>query len=129
MFATAKELAQANQSCILEGNFRWHERQADFASLAAVPGLRVLQVFITADADELARRFEARAVQRHPGHVDAASAAEIIRELRESPARSLPLAGELIEFRSDVVSSAGTDALIAQVRAWASSPSPGRGPG
>jgi predicted kinase len=125
MFATAKELMQARQSCIVEGNFRWSERQADFASLAtAVSGLRLLQIFVTADPDELARRFEARAGARHPGHVDAASAAEIIGELRTSPPRPLPLGGELIEFRSDEMHPAARDALIAQVRAWVSFPLP-----
>jgi predicted kinase len=121
MFKTAAELARAGQSCILEGNFRWGERQADFESLAAMPQVRLLQVFVTAAPDEIARRFERRAGRRHPGHVDAVSAPEILRELRATPPRPLPLDCELVEFRSDAADREATDAVVAKVRSWSAS--------
>lgn len=115
MFVTATQLARANQSCILEGNFRWHEQQSRFAALAGV-GVRMLQVFVTADPAVLATRFEARSTRRHPGHVDAASAAEIVRELRETPAQPLPLDCELIELRTDTVDT--TADVIERIKHW-----------
>lgn len=120
MFAAATQLVRSKQSCILEGNFRWHEQQARFGALADA-GVRVLQVFVTADPDVLAARFEARSARRHPGHVDAVSAAEVIRELREAPAQPLPLPldCELIELRTDTLDAAAMASSVDRIRRWA----------
>ncbi len=119
MFAAATQLARAQQPCILEGNFRWSEQQARFGVLAA-SGARFLQIFVTASPDVLAARFEARSGWRHPGHVDEASAKEIVRELWEMPAQPLPLGCELIELRTDAAERSATS-CVARVREWARS--------
>lgn len=119
MFATATELARANQSCILEGNFRWRERQSSFGALASLPGMRMLQVFVTAHPDVLAARFETRGARRHPGHADQESLEEIVRELREEPAQPLPLDCEVMELRTDAIDEAGIAAFVAKIERWA----------
>jgi predicted kinase len=118
MFATAKELLRANQNCLIEGNFRWDERQVDFAALVESCAVRMLQVFVTAEPDVLARRFAARAQTRHPGHADAVRAAEMLREIYAATARPLPLACDSLELRTDADNFAAFDAFIARVQQW-----------
>lgn len=124
IFKTAKELLHANQSCLIEGNFRWHERQADFAVLAALSPVRMLQVFVTAEPRVLARRFLARAESRHPGHADAARSADILREIHQDSARPLPLGCDSWELRTDVDDLKALDAFIERVQRWQRSTRP-----
>src|SRR5690606_23487134 len=94
------------------------EQQAKFSPLLAIERLRWLQVFVTAAPETLIARFDARIATRHPGHADAAAREDILLELRERPARPLPLPGELIELATDD-SQADTRACVARVCAWA----------
>jgi predicted kinase len=119
LFATARELLAVGQSCIVEGNFRWEEQQANFAQLPGDSQLALLQVFVTARPETLIARFDARSTQRHPGHVDAASRDEIVRELRSGSASPLPLPGELFVFETDELTSEGVREMVERVSAWA----------
>jgi predicted kinase len=114
MFDVACELAGSGTSCMLEGNFRWEETHHRFARLAGVRDVRFVQVFCTADADALLARMRSRiaAKERHPGHVDAATAAELEDELRNRPLRPLPLGGQSLSFDSTRDS---VEELVAQV--------------
>jgi predicted kinase len=91
MFERAQRLVADGQSCVLEGNFRWHERAEQFASLEAA-GAEFTQIICRAPVEVLLRRFRER--ERHAGHVDRESAAEIEAELRADYA-PLPLRGRL----------------------------------
>ena len=71
--AVARVLA-AGCGAVLEGNFAPGIAERE---LEALPPHRLVQVFCSAPADLLAERFVARAAERHPGHVDHETAAEI----------------------------------------------------
>jgi predicted kinase len=92
LFAEANRLLDSGQSCIVEGNFRWHEHRVRFEELS-VRGMRLIQVMCRADPNVLAQRFRLRAHsgQRHPGHVDLESLDEIERELLTAVQDALPL--------------------------------------
>jgi predicted kinase len=102
MFGLARELIDAGNSCVLEANFRWVETQHHFASIAAGRDIRYVQAFCTADAERLVSRMKARiaANERHPGHVDAAAAAELEGELRNRPLQPLPLGEQPLVYDS-----------------------------
>jgi predicted kinase len=94
MFERAQRLVADGESCVLEGNFRWHERAAQFAALETA-GAEFIQIVCRAPVEILVRRFRER--ERHAGHVDCESAAEIEAELRADYA-PLPIRGRLVTF-------------------------------
>lgn len=96
-FSQARQLAASKVNFILEGNFRWLEHRAHFDVLfAAATGV---QIHCRANAEVLVQRFKARAHSgnRHPGHVDIESLAEIERELLSAEQQPLPLSGAVID--------------------------------
>jgi predicted kinase len=92
------ELA-AGRSVVAEGNFQW---------LDALPPARIVQVYCDGPLEVLKERYDERAAERHPGHLDQ----EGERPDFESYA-PLALDGELVRF------TVGDDvaALVEQVRA------------
>lgn len=95
MFDLVPSLLTAHAGLILEGNFRPEEHDVRFAQLAQEHGVAYTQVFCRADPEVLVARFELRTRQqlRHPGHVDAESLHEIVRELRSGSFSALSAVG------------------------------------
>jgi len=117
MFRCAAELLRVQVNCILEGNFRWSENEHHFAHLTAEHAPTFVQVFCSASQPVLQARLRARATDaaaRHPGHVDAASLAELEAELCERPPTPLPLSGPLVRFDSTSPAAPQAD-IVAQV--------------
>jgi predicted kinase len=76
LFALARELAAAGQSCVIEGNFRPGLHDAalrDVLSRAAPVAASCVQVLCRVDEVERRRRLQARAADpaRHAGHADS----------------------------------------------------------
>ncbi|HEX2492184.1 MAG TPA: ATP-binding protein [Steroidobacter sp.] len=119
MFNMARELAGAGQSFVLEGNFRWAETQTHFASLAAVRKIRFVQVFCTAEPEILIQRWRVRVErsERHPGHVDFDSTAEIEAELRARGSAPLPVGQPAIVLESREDKAAVFGDVVASVLA------------
>src|ERR1044071_2065080 len=116
LFNVAAEVLQAGQHCIMEGNFRWRENDGRFGSLLR-PDLQVTQICCTAPVPVLVARLHGRiaAGQRHPGHLDAATAAEMESELARL-SQPLPIAGAQLAFDSSHVEPQAMNLLIAAVR-------------
>lgn len=117
MFGVARELSIAGQSYIFEGNFRWSETEAHFASLIEVRRLRFVQVFCTAPTAVLVQRWRSRGDtgERHPGHLDRDIAAEIEAELRHCPPQPLPLGEPPLIFDSSRHEDTQLDRLFAAI--------------
>jgi len=116
LFAQARLLLECNKPCIIEGNFRWHEQSAAFASLEPFRA-QCMQVMCRAAPDVLVQRFKERAAARHPGHVDLANAADIEIELRQSAQEPLPLPGIVEVCDTTVGWSGAIDTCIARILA------------
>jgi predicted kinase len=112
-FAIAGKLLVSGASCVLEGNFR-PTRYGDFARLAASVDFRCLQIVCTAPGDVIVERFliRTRSKDRHPGHIDLESFAELESELRNSAAEPIPIGGTVMEFDAAEIS---TERIVAFV--------------
>lgn len=113
IFERARDLVRNARSCLLEGNFRWQERAADFESLKDV-GAEFLQLHCEAPPAVLLERFRAR--NRHPGHVDRESVAEIETELLNAVYEPLPLGGKSLRVDTSSLSVIQIAALVDEVR-------------
>jgi predicted kinase len=87
MFSLAREI----RPVVLEGNF----------DARAGPTLRALssrpvEIFCRCPADELVRRYDARADERHPGHFDHVRSEELRARLRDG-SEPLALGGPVLE--------------------------------
>ena len=117
LFNVAAELLRAGQRCVIEGNFRWRDTAGRFGSLLR-PELRVVQICCTAPLAVLSARLHSRiaAGQRHPGHLDAATAQEIEGELARFN-QPLPIAGPQLVFDSTQPERMAMDKVLEAVRA------------
>lgn len=120
LFEQLDQLIEADVNCIVEGNFRLEHEPALERQIAAPH--RCIQILCKAEGATLLERFTARARsgQRHPGHVDQQSLAELTPELLQGRAEPLRLSGLLFEFDSTNASptqaSAFIDAVVAATR-------------
>ena len=116
LFNVAAEVLRAGQHCIIEGNFRWRENDGRFGSLLR-PDLQVIQICCTAPLPVLVARLHGRiaAGQRHPGHLDGQTAAEVEGELARL-SQPLPIAGAQLSFDSSNAEPGAVQLLIAAVR-------------
>lgn len=117
MFHHADELAAAQISFIVEGNFRSHVHGERFAALALAGGAWI-QVFCHADRELLATRFMARArrEERHPGHRDAENFDDIRADLEKEAQPPLEIGGRIVRFDANILSDAKISALVREVR-------------
>jgi len=116
LFNVAAEVLHAGQHCIIEGNFRWRENDGRFGSLLR-PDLHVLQICCTAPLQILVARLHRRVAggQRHPGHLDADTVAELESELAQF-SQPLPIAGAQLSFDSSHPEPQAMNVLVAAVR-------------
>lgn len=87
----------ARQSLMVEANFLVDYHAEPYQALADRHGARVAQIWLTAEPEALAQRFERRAAteQRHPGHVELAHLDEFRSRLLSDNDAPLPLGGAL----------------------------------
>jgi ribose 5-phosphate isomerase A len=72
LYHVLEELLKANQSLVVESNFRKELASEELSTLQGRYPLEVVQVVCKTDSDTLLERFKQRAEsgERHPGHVD-----------------------------------------------------------
>ena len=88
LFAVATRLLESGVDCILESNFTNAE------PLRRLPAARTVQLFCSAPADVVLRRYAQR--ERHPGHLDDVIVDELRVRLHAEEWRPLELDGETI---------------------------------
>jgi predicted kinase len=106
-FHVARTLLDAGASLVLEGNFYAGE------PFRGLPPARVVQIHVSALAEELARRYERRG-DRHPVHMDPERADEVVEAARTGRHEPLDLPGELI--RLDTRQALDLEGLAARLR-------------
>ncbi len=114
----AGSLLSAGQSLILESNFPAREVSQSFRELVHTTPCRILQVLCVADGEILVERFRRRweSGERHPGHVDDQSFAEIRRTLLPGRLPPLDLDGPLIEIDTTDFSKIDYDDLFTKIQ-------------
>jgi predicted kinase len=117
MFDHADELAAAQSSFIIEGNFRTGVHDERFAALTLAGGAWI-QVFCSADRQLLAERFKARARrdERHPGHRDLENFNVIQEDLANDAQQPLNIGGRIIRFDSTILSDMKVAGVVREVR-------------
>ena len=100
MFAVAREVARAGQSCIIEANFLPHLAPADLGPLKPFADLR--QVHCTIPDDQVIQRYRNRAAagERHPVHADVEALDDLIQRIEQGGGRPLPLDVPLLQVDS-----------------------------
>ena len=117
MFRMADELLGRGQSLILEGNFRAADHDDTFARLLAQRPVETVQILCSAEPAVLRQRLQERASrgQRHPGHRDQETLAELEAEAAAGPFRPLALQGPCLQWDSSHPDAQSLAALLAGV--------------
>ncbi len=117
MFDQADELAAAQSSFILEGNFRRSVHDERFAALTLAGGAWI-QVFCSADRQLLAERFNARTrrEERHAGHRDVENFEAIQVDLANEAQQPLDIGGRVVRFDSSILSDTKIAGVVREVR-------------
>jgi predicted kinase len=102
-------------SVVVEGTFGPEISNAEFAALHERWPFNALQLYLWAPDEILASRYEARAPERHPGHVDAS----IVDEVRDGQAagrwQPLQLPGELLKIDTRSFEALDIEAIVSLV--------------
>ena len=106
LFLFARRVLEAGGSCVLDANFTRVE------PLLALPAERVVQFFCTAPRDVVLARYASR--ERHPGHLDAEIADELLERFDAGEWQPLDLPGETIVV--DTTGRVDVDALVQRVK-------------
>ena len=116
----------AGQSLVIEANFVPEAAQV-YQALATRYGARVAQVWLSAEPDIIAARFEQRAasVERHRGHVELANMDELRTALLTNEDAPLALDGALYSLDTTDFAAVDYDALLAALRTVVASSSAG----
>lgn len=116
----AKSLLSAGQSIIIESNFPALEVSQQIIALTLGIPCRILQVLCVAEGEILVERFIQRweSGERHPGHVDDQSLAEIRSTLLPGRLAPLDLEGPVIEIDTTDFSKIDYASLFALIRLY-----------
>lgn len=108
----------ARKACIVESNFDPHYASAEFQALQQRYPFEPLQIVCVADGHTLVERYRQRAEagERHPGHVDASTYAEMEPLLRKGAIDPLDIGGTRIVVDTTDFSSIDYEGIAAAVR-------------
>jgi predicted kinase len=101
-------------SVVVEGTFGPEISNGEFAALHARWPFDALQLFCWAPDETLLRRYEARAPERHPGHLDASILEEIHTQLAAGRWQPLQLPGELLTVDTRSFESLDLEAIVSR---------------
>jgi hypothetical protein len=104
-----RRLLAAGQPLVAEANFFHGDQEREFVAL---PRHRAVQIHCHAPLDVLLERYRSRPA-RHPGHLDAIRADELVERYESGRNGPLDLDGELIEL--DTTRPVDVDALAARL--------------
>ncbi len=114
----AEALLSAGQSLIIESNFPPQEFTPHFRALREACLFQPLQILCVAAGEVLVERFRQRweSGERHPGHVDDQSFAEICKTLLPGRLAPIDLDGPLIEVDTTHVDQIDYEGLFEEIR-------------
>jgi predicted kinase len=101
-------------SVVVEGTFGPESANGEFAQLHAQWPFDALQLFCWAPDEILLRRYEARAPERHPGHVDASMIEEMRTQLAAGRWQPLHLPGELLTVDTTSFETLDVEAIVSR---------------
>ena len=102
-------------SVVVEGTFGPEISNAEFAALHARWPFDALHLYCWAPDEILLRRCEARAPERHPGHVDASIIDEVRDQLAAGRWQPLQLPGELLTVDTRSFEALDFEAIVSRV--------------
>jgi predicted kinase len=102
-------------SVVVEGTFGPESANGEFAALHARWPFEALQLFCWAPDEILLGRYEARAPERHPGHMDASILEEMGGQLAAGRWQPLELPGELLTVDTRSFEALDLDAIVSRV--------------
>jgi diadenosine tetraphosphate (Ap4A) HIT family hydrolase/predicted kinase len=104
---------RAGRSVVVEGTFGPESADAEFAAEHERYPFEALQLYCFAPDDVLLTRYEARAPDRHPGHVDGSITDEVRVQLQANRWRPLSLPGRLVEVDTSSFEALDVDGVVA----------------
>lgn len=106
---------QAGAPFVVDAAFNAEYEDAKFQAWQTAYGFTAIQVHCTASADELVRRFEARAHDgsRHPGHADHHRVEQFRDSIADGRREVLDLRGTVLPYDSEAPGA--LEALLAQL--------------
>lgn len=118
LFHAAERVLAAGGSLVLEANFSADLSCVTFRSLQERFAARAVQVQCVGDGDVFVERFRKRDAsgERHPGHVDRDSIADVEAQIRRGRLDPLCLEGPLIELETTDLDEFDAFALAERVR-------------
>jgi predicted kinase len=98
LYHVLEELLKANQSLVVESNFRKELASEELSALQRKYRFETVQVLCKADGETLLKRFKQRAEsgERHPGHVDGLNYDEFEAVLRRGDWGALEIDGRVL---------------------------------
>jgi glucokinase len=103
-------------SVVVEGTFGPESANGEFAELHARWPFDALQLFLWAPDEILIKRVEARAPERHPGHVEASTLEEMRSQLAAGRWQPLQLPGELLKVDTRSFEALDLEAIVLRAR-------------
>lgn len=118
LYHVLEELLKANQSLVVESNFRKELASEEFSALQGRYRLEVVQVVCKADSDTLLNRFRQRAEsgERHPGHVDHLNYDEFESVLRGGDWDALEIDSRVLTVDTTDFETVDYDQIINDIR-------------
>jgi len=118
LFQFMETQLRAGCSCIVECNFKSAAATPEFVALRARYEYEPVQIVCRCDGPQLCDRFMRRAAagERHPGHLDQASYAELQPQLLHGTTKPLHIGGQLIDVDTTDWSAINYAGLLASIR-------------
>jgi predicted kinase len=118
LYHVLEELLKANQSLVVESNFRKEFASEELGALQGRYRLEVVQVVCKADSDTLLKRFKQRAEsgERHPGHVDHLNYEEFEAVLRRGGWDALEIDSRVLTVDTTDFETVDYDQIINDIR-------------
>lgn len=115
LYHLLEELLRANQSMIIESNFKPETDQQKIIDLKNKYHPSILQIICQADKEIILERFNSRVTsgERHPGHVDHITAEELKNSFDSSKNDAMDLDSEVLEINTNNFRQIDYDKIIA----------------
>jgi predicted kinase len=124
LYHVLEELLKANQSLVVESNFRKDLASEELSTLQGRYRLEVVQVVCKTDSDTLLKRFKQRAEsgERHPGHVDGLNYDEFEAVLHQGDWDALEIGGRVVTVDTTDFEAVDYGQIINDIKAGSERP-------
>jgi len=119
LYHLLEEMLKANQSLVVESNFRRELASEELSALQREYRFETVQVLCKADSETLLKRFKQRAEsgERHPGHVDRLNYDEFEAVLCQGDWDVLEIDGRVVTVDTTDFEAIDYDQIINEIRA------------